>query len=131
MAVLSISRYGAPEDILIVRAGGKEIARLPIGAGAVEIECVCANASLDADCAFTVEGSVEGTVRAEGNVTCGGVRGDVQASGNVRCGSVGGDVVAGGNTSCGTVNGDVRCSGSLQCARVVGDAVSQGAVIGG
>ena len=41
--------------------------------------------------------TVNGKVKASGNVSCGAVTGDVKAGGNVTCGDVKGDVDAGGN----------------------------------
>lgn len=52
---------------------------------------------LTTDAAVTINGHVEGNVRAGGSVQCHTVKGDVMAGGSVSCGQVQGDVSAGGS----------------------------------
>lgn len=97
---------------------------------------------LNIDCRFnlmcgTVQGSVKagGNVQcdevglslyAEGNVFCDAVGASVRAMGDITCDVVGGSVKAGGDVTCDTVGGDVSAGGDIQCDTIEGDATAGG-----
>ncbi len=79
--------------------------------------------SLSTDASVTVNGNVNGNVKANGSVTAGEVRGNVSAGGSVSCGSIGGAAAAGGSLQCaGNVGGTASAGGSV---RVSGHAVGR------
>jgi len=63
----------------------------------------------------TINGNVQGSVDAGGNVVCGNVGNSVDAGGNVTCRDVKHSVDAGGNVTCGDVGGDIDAGGSVRC----------------
>ena len=102
--------------------------------------------NIQSDFAVEVDGSVEGSVTAGGDVTCDAVGGDVKAAGDVTCDSVagavsaGGDVTsedvygsvtAGGDVTCGDVYGNVSAGGDVTCGDVSGIADARGDLNGG
>ena len=61
-----------------------------------------------------IEGTVNGSVEADGNVTVSeAVGGSARSSGNLNCGMVGGSARAGGNLNCGMVGGSARAGGDI------------------
>lgn len=78
-----------------------------------------------------VEGDVEGSVFAGGDIDCGNVGGDASAGGELDCGGVGGDVTAGGNIDCGSVDGNVHAEGDIDCGSVEGNVSAGGSVDAG
>ncbi|MBR5343314.1 MAG: helix-turn-helix domain-containing protein [Oscillospiraceae bacterium] len=75
-----------------------------------------------------IEGEVQGSVSAGGDVDCGDVGGDVNAGGDVDCGSVEGNVQAGGDVDCGGVEGNVQAGGDVDCGSVEGSLSAGGDV---
>jgi len=61
---------------------------------------------------LVVEGNVEGSVKSEGDVSCGKVGGSVVGK-DVNCGKVGGSANATGNINCGKVGGSVLAMGQV------------------
>ena len=69
--------------------------------------------SVDSSLNVEVKGSVEGDLKAGGNVQCTTVEGDIDCKGNTQCGNVEGDVQAGGNLKCGNIEGDAKAGGNI------------------
>ena len=67
---------------------------------------------------------VGGDVSAGDSVSCGDVSGGVNASDGVNCGNVGGDVHAGDSVACGNVGGNVSAGDSVRCGNVQGSVVA-------
>ena len=84
--------------------------------------------NIQSDFAVTVDGNVDGSVTAGGDVQCDMVGGDVQAEGDVQCDTVGGNVEAGGDVRCDAVGGDVRAKGDVSCDTVGGSVTAGGDV---
>lgn len=105
------------------QAGGGLFSRREI---ALRIEGDALNVQSDFD--VTVEGEVQGSVEAGGDVDCAGVGGDVKASGDVDCESVLGHVNAGGDVDCSGVEGNVQAGGDVNCGSVGGDVKAGGDV---
>ena len=80
------------------------------------------------DFSVQVDGDVEGSIKAGGEVRCGDVGGNVDADTGVDCGDVGGSVKAGGGVSCGDVGGSVSARGSVNCGDVDGSVSAGGNV---
>ena len=80
------------------------------------------------DFSVQVDGDVEGSIKAGGEVRCGDVGGNVDADTGVDCGDVGGSVKAGGGVSCGDVGGSVSAGGSVNCGDVDGSVSAGGNV---
>lgn len=72
--------------------------------------------------ALSITGTVYGTVRSGGDVSCGDIDGDVHAGTDVTCEDVGGDVRAGADVRCDDVEGNVRAGADLHCNDVAGNA---------
>ncbi|MGX8692903.1 MAG: helix-turn-helix domain-containing protein [Clostridia bacterium] len=71
-------------------------------------------------------GDVQGHVNAVGDVDCSVVEGNVSAGGDASCDGVEGGVQAGGDVSCGNVGGSVQAGGDLSCGTVGGNARAEG-----
>lgn len=71
-----------------------------------------------------VEGDVDGSVFAGGNIDCDNVGGDASSGGDMDCGSVGGDVSSAGSVDCGSVGGHVYAEGDVDCGSVEGNVVA-------
>lgn len=84
--------------------------------------------NIESDFAVTVEGDVQGSVTAGGDVQCDTVGGNVEAGGDVRCDAVGGDVRAKGDVSCDAVGGNVEACGDVSCDDVYGNVNAGGDV---
>ena len=84
--------------------------------------------NIQSDFAVSVDGDVEGSVTAGGDVQCDAVGGDVQAHGSVTCDTVGGSVTAGGDVSCDNVYGNVSAGGDVTCDDVYGSVSAEGDV---
>lgn len=82
--------------------------------GIVEVQFVGDVASVQSDSSVTVKGNVQGSVRANGSVTCGNVGTSVDAGGSINCDDVKGNVSAGGSVNCDEVHGSVRAGGSVR-----------------
>ena len=80
------------------------------------------------DFSVQVDGDVEGSIKAGGEVRCGDVGGNVDAETGVDCGDVGGSVKAGGGVNCGDVGGSVSAGGSVNCGDVDGSVSAGGNV---
>ena len=84
--------------------------------------------NIQSDFAVTVDGNVDGSVTAGGDVQCDTVGGDVQAHGSVTCDAVGGSVTAGGDVTCDDVYGNVSAGGDVTCDDVYGNVSAGGDV---
>ena len=84
--------------------------------------------NIQSDFAVTVDGNVDGSVTAGGDVQCDAVGGDVQAEGDVTCDAVGGSVTAGGDVTCDDVYGSVSAGGDVTCDDVYGNVSAGGDV---
>lgn len=84
--------------------------------------------NVESDFDLTVEGDVQGSVTAGGDVDCGEVGGAVTAGGDVDCKDVDGSVMAGGDVDCGVVGGSVQAGGDVDCGAVGGDVRAEGDV---
>ena len=80
------------------------------------------------DFSVQIDGDVEGSVKAGGELRCGDVGGDVDAGNGVSCGDVDGSVRAGGSENCGDVDGSVSAGGSVNCGDVDGSVSAGGNV---
>lgn len=75
-----------------------------------------------------IEGDVEGSVFAGGDVECSDVGGDAQCGGDLNCGDISGHAYAKGDISCGDVEGNVYCTGDVDSGSVVGSVTAGGDV---
>ena len=81
--------------------------------------------NIDSVFAVTIDGDVQGSVRAGSSVSCDEIGGDVKAGGSVNCDAVGGSISSGGSVNCDDVEGSVTANGSVTCGDV-GGSVSAG-----
>ena len=84
--------------------------------------------NIQSDFAVRVDGDVQGSVTAGGDVSCDVVGSFVSAEGDVTCDTVGGSVSAGGDVTCDTVGGPVSAGGDVTCDEVYGDLNAGGDV---
>ncbi len=97
--------------------------------------------NIRSDFSVTVEGSVEGSVsaggdvkcdavggdvKAQGDVSCGIVRGSAEVQGDVTCGDIGKDLNAAGDVSCGDIQGNIYAGGDVNCSNVGGNVTAGG-----
>lgn len=119
--------------------GAQEVTNCP-EASRITFEYEGEALNIDSVFAVSVDGDVQGGVRAGSGVRCENVGGDVKAGGSVNCDTVEGNVSSGGSVNCdgvegsvtangsvtcGDVGGNVRAGGSLTCGDVGGSAVSR------
>lgn len=74
----------------------------------------------------TINGSINGDVNAEGEISCGTVNGNVGAHGSVNCHTVNGGAAAGKDLQCTTVNGNVQAAGNVTVEKVIGNVSAGG-----
>ena len=98
--------------------GAQEVTNCP-EASRITFEYEGEALNIDSVFAVSVDGDVQGGVRAGSGVRCENVGGDVKAGGSVNCDTVEGSV------TCGDVGGNVTAGGSLSCGDVGGSAVSR------
>ena len=79
----------------------------------------------------SVEGDINGSVHAGGNVECCNVNGCITAEGYISCEDVHGSATAGGNLECGDVNGSASAGKNLTCGDVGNYASSSGDLVCG
>ena len=84
--------------------------------------------NIRSDFDVTVEGEVQGSVEAGGDVDCGNVLGHVTAGGDVDCGVIEGNLEAGGDVDCASVGGSVSAGGDVDCDNVGGGVNAGGDV---
>ena len=104
--------------------GAQEVTNCP-EASRITFEYEGEALNIDSVFAVSVDGDVQGGVRAGSGVRCENVGGDVKAGGSVNCDGVEGSVTANGSVTCGDVGGNVTAGGSLSCGDVGGSAVSR------
>ncbi len=79
----------------------------------------------------SVEGDINGSVHAGGNVECCDVNGCITAECHISCEEVNGSATAGGNLECGDVNGSASAGKKLTCGDVGNYASSSGDLVCG
>ena len=84
--------------------------------------------NIDSVFAVSVDGEVQGNVRAGSSVSCDDVGGDVKAGGSVNCDAIGGNVSSGGSVNCDDVEGSVSANGSVTCGDVGGSVTAGGSL---
>lgn len=84
--------------------------------------------NIQCDFALTVNGDVEGSVSAGGDVDCDAVGGNVTAKGDVNCDAVMGSVSAGGDLSGDAMYGSIQAGGDVSCDDVYGNVTAGGDV---
>ncbi|MFJ8247372.1 hypothetical protein [Peribacillus asahii] len=62
----------------------------------------------------TINGDIDGQVRAKGSISCNDVIGDISAGGSVNCDDVKGNVSAGGSINCDDIGGSAMAGGSIR-----------------
>ena len=75
-----------------------------------------------------ISGTINGSVTAEGTVSCESVGGNVTSDGDVSCVSVGGSITADGDISCCNVEGNATADGDVECNNVGGNVTADGDV---
>lgn len=99
----------------------------PLNGGKEQVELHFQGSVRDihSDFSVTCENStIEGSVTAGDEVSCGDVMGSVSAGDSVNCRNVAGSVTAGDGVSCGSVGGNVQSGGSVCCGSIGGMAFS-------
>ena len=94
--------------------GAQEVTNCP-EASRITFEYEGEALNIDSVFAVSVDGDVQGGVRAGSGVRCENVGGDVKAGGSVNCDTVEGNVSSGGSVNCDGVEGSVTANGSVTC----------------
>lgn len=107
--------------------GAQEVTNCP-EASRITFEYEGEALNIDSVFAVSVDGDVQGGVRAGSGVRCENVGGDVKAGGSVNCDTVEGNVSSGGSVNCDGVEGSVTANGSVTCGDVGGNVTAGGSL---
>ena len=107
--------------------GAQEVTKCP-EASRITFEYEGEALNIDSVFAVSVDGNVQGSVRAGSSVSCDAIGGDVKAGGSVNCDDIGGNVSSGGSVNCDNVKGSVTANGSVTCGDVGGSVTAGGSL---
>ena len=107
--------------------GAQEVTKCP-EASRITFEYEGEALNIDSVFAVTVDGDVQGSVRAGSSVSCDAIGGDVKADGSVNCDDIDGNVSSGGSVNCDDVEGSVTANGSVTCGDVGGNVTAGGSL---
>lgn len=107
--------------------GAQEVTKCP-EASRITFEYEGEALNIDSVFAVSVDGDVQGGVRAGSSVSCDAIGGDVKAGGSVNCDDIEGNVSSGGSVNCDDVEGSVTANGSVTCGDVGGNVTAGGSL---